>query len=217
MLLKLLMAASLAASPTPTAKALPTEFAPPPTLNLSAIRSIECDDGWGTGFLIGKNTLATALHVGGMTNCHDRETSTPLKMYYNDEKHDFALMTGDYPDMPYFRVDCKGFKTGANYYSFGQTPYAGRGVFMFRGALMVAQSDYTGKDFKVQMEDGVKNMPGMRHIVGNMVPGMSGGPITDVLTGSVEGINNVGNTNMLGWPGLDGYSFELKNTVLCKR
>lgn len=214
--LMLLSAALAASSPV----AAPIGHAPwEPTVNLSAVRKLACAndltnplDGWtGTGFLVRENVLATALHVAAGSNCIDVETKAPLITYHRDGANDFALMTGELPKMPYVRIRCAPYKTGERYNLFGHSGYF-QPKSILRYSTVVAGSDYTDEKFLVGKE--MTPWPGMRHLKGYSVPGTSGGPITD-LDGYATGIVNAG-SHFFGVPLPHQFSYELRNTILCK-
>ena len=205
MIASLLAAAVVVAAPNQI-------ISPMPTVSLSAIRSIKCQEGVGSGFIIGKDIVATALHVASLTNCHDAETGKGLVIYKKDVVHDFALMTGKLPDVIPIKYSCLGYITGNRYSSYGITPWHYTSP-VFGQYSLVAQDDYSSDGFVV---DGNKKMPGMRHLKGYIVPGNSGGPVIDS-EGYAQGINNVSVRGMLGMSVInDGYSYEIKNTFLCK-
>jgi hypothetical protein len=176
-----------------------------PTVNLSAVRPITCDEGSGTGFVIDYNKLVTALHVADDTNCVDAETGVTLTTYHKDEKHDLAIMEGKYPvGGPYIKYSCEPYRTGRRYVSLGYR-------HMFRMDTLTASPGYTGPGYLV----GGKPYPGMRLLLGGIVFGMSGGPIVDPETGYAHGLNNVASWNNEGKI-VKAYSYEFKDTALCK-
>lgn len=190
-------------------------FMPEPTVSLNAIRMISCDEGSGTGFIIGDNILATALHVASLSHCTDAATKVKLITYVKDDASDFALMTGNLPDVLPIRYSCVGYKDGMAYSSYGLSPW--RSTYpVFGQYQLIASSDYTDDSFIVRGEDSNKAMPGMRHLVGYIIPGNSGGPVIDN-SGYAVGINNVSARGLFGMSIVkDGYSYELKNTPLCR-
>lgn len=207
--------ASLSIATLPPSMVSPS---PEPDVNLSGIRLITCDEGSGTGFVVGENVLATALHVADLTNCQDAQTKKPLTMYHSEPEDDFALMRGEYPKLLALRWACEGYKTGQGYDSYGISSFA-VGQSIFRQYKAVSTGRYTNNSFIVgKMKGGERPMPGMHELRGWVVPGNSGGPVTRQRDGRVIGINNVGVSSFFGYlQHNDLYSYELKNTVLCKR
>jgi hypothetical protein len=183
---------------------LAQEVSRPPTLNLSAVRPLICDEGTGSGFMIGDNILATANHVAVLHNCRDVVTGTKFTTYKTDAAHDFALMTGEFPKIPYVKYSCDGYKNKRDYSAYGHSAH-GQPYYIFRQEIVRATKHFTPADMIV---DDMP-MPGMRVLYGFPVPGMSGGPVTDQY-GTAFGIVNAG----------DGkgnfFSYELKDTILCK-
>jgi hypothetical protein len=180
----------------------------PPDVDLSAIRSIRCDDGsYGTGFVINNGVIATARHVTVDENdkpltCWDRQSGSPLVTYHRDKAHDFALMSG-YTGVYYpLKYDCKPYEKGL-VQMYGHRPES------FRQHNLTSTGSYTNKNFSV---GGIGTMPGMRKLEGVALPGLSGGP--GIQNGYVRGIVNVGERDRYGITRLV-YSYELKDTVLC--
>lgn len=215
-LMALALAALILSSPAsaPISKPLP-DFGKDPTVNLSAIRQLNCTklDGrkyMGTGFMIAKNTLATALHVG-IGLCRDNATNEPLTLYHQEPQRDFALMRLSLDVGPYIKYSCRRFETGKYYNSYGYSSYMQSRV-IFRQSRLQALKGY--KDFTIQ---GKYYKP-MRHLYGPMVFGHSGGPIISA-TGYAHGMNNVGDTVQTFF-GLfntgDAFSTELADTILCR-
>lgn len=186
------------------------QYAPAPTVNLSAVRLIVCKEGSGSGFLIGDNIVATAAHVASGTNCVDAATNEPLKTYNTDPVADFALMTGDLPDMRYIKVSCGGYKPGK---------VSAYGISSFH----IAYEEFRQVDLDVGDLQNVEDDEGhtalnMRKVFGGyIVPGMSGGP--HIQEGYAVGITNLGEyQEVLGlmFPEPMGYGRELKDTILCR-
>jgi len=206
-----LMAALLATVPIlPPVEGSPS---PRPNVTLSGIRLINCDRSSGSGFVIDENVLATAAHVADDTNCKDGVTGAPLTRYYEDKENDFALMVGTYPKILALKYSCQGYNTGEHYDSYGISSHY-VGIPIFRQYRLIAADDYTNSLFVVQGTP----MPNMRHLRGYIIPGLSGGPVAKSLTGEIVGINNVNLRSFFGLVMInETYSYELKNTILCKR
>lgn len=181
-----------------------------PTVSLSAIRRITCDEGSGSGFLIADNVVATAFHVANLSNCKDQVTGEALNTYHTEEDDDFALMTGNLPDMPYLKPSCQGYQARGVYHAYGVTGYW-TGVPVFGAVTVIGTGGYMEVDFNND-DGGLKRAAILK---GYTVSGQSGGPIIDVLTGAVPGMVNAGSVDMFG--GLLGraLSLEFKDTVIC--
>lgn len=210
MISNLLFAALLSASPLSSSSVFD------PTMNLSAIREIECSDHYGSGWQIGDNIIVTALHVANGTGCKDYATGKPLTTYKIDVAHDLALMTGDLPkDKPYIKYSCAPYETDETYMAIGISGY-GWGYshpnrFM-RMYSLTAQKNYTDEHFF--LAGAVTPSPGLRIMSGRAAPGISGSPIVDS-NGFAHGILNAGG-NIFGIPVSPSYSYELKDSILCK-
>lgn len=172
-------------------------------INDTAVRLVLCKEGLGTAWVIKKDILATAEHVANMTDCKDAETNRPLRNYHMDVKNDFALMTMDTGTVRPIKYSCARFRTLNTYMSYG---YGGG---QYEHNPLLATGIRTDEDFMVGGRDGVTPMPGMRHLYGRIIGGASGGPIVD-RHGVAHGINNVSDGKN------DGYSYELRDTILCK-
>lgn len=170
---------------------------------MQSIRKIECAGGsQGSGFIVSKDTVATAAHVADEVDCVDSETKRPMTTTHMDPDHDFALMRMDTTGMSEMLYSCQRFMTGKTYISLGYP--AGR----WGAVTLRATRNYTPADFLVWGHRGATYMGRMRHHFGWIVPGASGGPIVS-LQGRAHGVNNV-----VGWHG--SYSYELADTILCE-
>lgn len=203
-----ILAASLLLSGPAERQILP-DLGKDPTVNLSAIRWIDCGKYMGTGFMVAKDTLATALHIAD-GKCVDLATKSPATVYHRDEARDFALMRLKIDVGPYIKYSCNRFKTGNTYSSYGWSSYL-QDRTIFRQSKMKALFDY--QKFSIKG----KSYNYMRHLYGPMVYGHSGGPIIDD-DGYARGMNNVGDTILFGlFVTGHSYSTELADTILCKR
>lgn len=210
--MSLLLAVTLLVTPTPayTPRPIGSFFFGPvyhdPTVNLSAIRQIKCDEGAGTGFVVGNDILVTALHVANATNCKDAGTGKPLKTYHTEKDKDFALMAGDYPDYgPYIKVSCRGYTKGQKYYGFGYRN-------MFRMDVLTATGRYTPPGTIISGTD----MSGMQILKGGIIQGQSGGPMIERETGEAVGFINANRWDDSTGKIYESYSYEFKHTKLCK-
>lgn len=179
--------------------------APAYSTNLEAVRSIQCDEGRGSGFLIGDNILVTAAHVADGTNCKDGETGNPLITYFKQGTRDFALMTGILPDVPYLKYDCKPYNTELNYIGYGFSSYQlpSYGFHQEPVKFVGTYTEALGREHMAVLHSWNR-------------PGHSGGPIMQAGTNVVTGMVNAGKIhlitgNILGTT----YSVELKSTILC--
>lgn len=194
---------------TPTERVSPARAVP--TVSISAVRSIDCPEWIGSGFLIGDHIMATALHVVANTpQCIDADTGARLYVYKTDPEHDLALVTSSKlpTNIPYIKVSCQRFKTNEPYLSFGRTFYGmdSDDNVLNRMNVITATKDYTPKGYT--LDDGAP-AEHMREFVGAIAPGMSGGPVTD-LQGYAHAVNNAGSDE-------DTILYEFADGMLCKK
>jgi hypothetical protein len=190
-----------------------------PTVNLSAVREIQCGEDWyGSGILIAKNTIATALHVASGERCVDIASGSPVKMYVSDATHDFALMTGNIPFVgPYLKYSCEQYHANETYLAYG---YSGVGYGwdhpnrLFRQYTLQATDTITDENF--YLGKNKTPSPGMRQLTGRSAPGTSGGAIVD-LNGYAHGLVNAGVTIFGALPAGPTWSYPLADTVLCTK
>lgn len=184
----------------------------PPTLNLNYVIKIQCTDttkdksGVGTAFYIGNGQFITAAHVANFnTVCIDPYSGLDMPVTKVDEKHDISLIQMPTVLTPWaekgMQIDCGGFDKDEFYYSIGWA--AGQALLVNK---LTPVKGYTDEEFTA---DNTKR-PGMKIFDGLLIQGMSGGPVTNT-DGKVVGINNV-----TGYFYTSAYSYELKNTFLCK-
>lgn len=186
-LLPILASLLLTGSTPVTADTMPDT---PSKAETRAIMLIDCEEGFGTGFVVADRVIATALHVASMHDCRIGPGGRLLRTYVTDPDHDFALMTADTTGMAHMRYSCIRYRNKEHYYSFG----FGDGKPMLQ--RMIASNGH---------------VDGMRELLGTIISGQSGGPIVDI-EGKAHGINNASN---YGW----GFSLstELADTPLCRR
>lgn len=202
-----------------------------PTVNLSAVRQIDCHgvegDWMGSGYVVSKNVIFSALHVGANGVCKDHESGAKLTVYSKDVKHDFAIFTGNIPlKGPYIKYSCEPFHKDETYIAYGwsaigyddsaKTIKDWLDAAFLRMYTLKGTGLFTDDSFKITNEDGVKiPYPGLSRLNGRTAPGTSGGPIVD-LNGYVHGGVNVGYRTFLGIPANGTYSFALHDTILCQ-
>jgi hypothetical protein len=184
----------------------------PPTINLNAIHLIICttpdgDSYSGTGWLIAKDTVATANHIATAGICKDINADTILTTYKTDARHDFALMTGKEPsDEPYIKYTCARPQPRHIYTAYGITSYGYEwGHELFRDNVLTATDNILKRDDAV---DDFDNSKGMREYLGVTAPGMSGGPVISPETGYAYALVNAGDDKST-------LLFDLADTILC--
>lgn len=150
----------------------------------AAITTVSCGQAVGTAFHIGGGRYITAAHVVNNGECTIAGLPAP-KVAVIPEL-DFAEVGGPV-DRPKFDISCDGFGAGKEYLAIG---YA---LGKLRVTLPLLNSAF-GKDGNNSMFVG-----------GDMIPGMSGGPMIDRAY-RVSGIN------LQRWP---SGARSLSETYLC--
>lgn len=187
MIVKVAGAALLALAPVSAAE----QQAPLVFLQYPMVHKVDCLEGSGTAFRVGKNHWLSVAHVTGMRMCTiDGE---PITVTEQDGVNDFSRL--DTPSEGNgFRINCGGFIPGHWFWAVGHA----RG-YPFHTAMAV-YATYA------------KTFDGRRVLIGpyNFIPGMSGGPVMDE-TGAVVGTVNA---YLPGTP--ISISRELRDTSVCK-
>ena len=202
--MKMFLLLALLASPTGLMDVLAPAHRDP-TVDISAVRYLDCGNWVGSGFMIADGVLVTAYHVAKGDQCTDTETGGKLMVYKTDPKHDLALLTGPTlpTDIPYIKVSCSRFVTGQPYLSYGTTFYD-QPRPISRMNVIVATDSYSRDQDTI---DGVPS-PGLRVFDKAIAPGMSGGPVVD-LQGMAHGLNNAGSD-------VNTMIYEFADGILCK-
>lgn len=209
---KFLLASLLSINPAPVAVDYNIYDHPPKAnLHMSAIRLIKCgvsfDASLGTAVYIDpRGILITAAHVVDNGACVDVATGQSYKTYYVDKNKDYAFLSGDTKhDRRFIPQNCGGMVKGHRYLAIGY----GNGY-----DLRVDIVTYTGNhSSNFEFDKGVVThyADPLAELNGVLVPGMSGGAMFDLDTGTLVGINNI----TTAWT--QAFSREIKDTVLCSR
>jgi hypothetical protein len=150
---------------------------------------VDCLFGRGSAFYVGPTTLLSVAHVTTMLGCTiNGKPFTVLR-----SKGDFSIISVATPSTNWLRIDCGGFVAGKLYEAIG---YA-RGL----DTQTTVELEATGK-----IDGQLSRLGG----VFTVIPGQSGGPIRDELTGRVTGTVNTYDAE----DGLSG-SVALKDTPVC--
>jgi hypothetical protein len=187
MLLRVL-AATLALVSAP---AVPQTAVPAPEIPKVVCLTSPTTLSLGTAFRVGPRTLLSVKHVTAEPNCSiDGE---PIKVTYTSPDADFSILSDDRSG-PFLKVDCSGFVAGRKYLATGHA----RGLDELTTIELTATGE---KDGQFSILWGVFTL----------IPGQSGGVITDKETGAAVGMINVYKYE----EGLSG-SVALRDTPLCR-
>lgn len=157
------------------------------TIDTSPVVQLVCEDRSGTAVKIDDDTYITAAHVAVGENC--KVGGTAIVLTEIDTTRDFAVFTG-----PASRISakytCRGFSSDEEYLAVGHA----------FGWKELTYQPVRASGF------GVRGEP-TQMFTGEVIPGMSGGPVYGK-NGRVVGIVN------MRWP---ARSLPLSETSVCKR
>jgi S1-C subfamily serine protease len=174
-------------------------------INLTAVRHIVCPAvGSGTGEIIDTDTILTANHVTkNAGTCMDDATGVAGEVIYSNADLDISVMrfpAGTLPSSK-MKIDCSGFRKGRTYYAIGWQ----------RGTDLIVNRVIGTEEFGMLIDRKTNTLFNRVALVrGNIIPGMSGGPIVDE-HGVLVGTNQATNKGGIGW------SRELRDTYLCTK
>lgn len=182
-------------------------MAPTPVSNVHTIYCTEQNgDLWqGTGWFIRDGVMVTAMHVANHPTCKDGTTGEPVKAYKTDKHHDLALMTGSH-GQSVVNYSCDRPVPGRSYTSYGYSSAFPGGNFF--DPLPLA-SDLKATSKRPVLVPNLWNINPYREYKGSILPGMSGGPVTNS-NGVALALNNAGTdtTTLL---------YDLADTALCTK
>lgn len=147
-----------------------------------AIVKVVCKEGTGSATRVGKNTYISVDHVTSNTNC--TVNGTPIIITYTDPRQDFSTFLGP-SGLATIPVSCKGYKHKEAYIARGYA-FGGTDIF-FQPLLAVTKYEKWWA------------------FVGEVFPGMSGGPVIDA-DGKTTGTVNIRNPSG---------SIDLSETIVC--
>lgn len=145
-----------------------------------------CEDRKGTAVAIDHDTYISVVHVTEAKGC--QINGVPIEVLHTDAK-DFSILKGPRTEVK-ARYSCRGFKPDAEYIAVG---YGGGWPTLMYQPLRASGFKVVGQPYQM--------------FTGEVIPGMSGGPVYD-RRGRVVGIVN------MRWP---ARSLPLSETNLCKK
>lgn len=166
-----------------------TETGIDPSVHPEVVR-VDCIGGRGSAFKIGPHLLVSVAHVTNIGGCFIN--GEPIKVLRT--KGDFALLYSDNVADKWLTVDCGGFQRGHSYIATG-----------FARGLPIQTT--------IDIVDTGTSLGGFERLWGvfTVIPGQSGGAITDRDTGKVVGTINVYQAERG-----DSGSIPLKDTSICQ-
>lgn len=133
----------------------------------AAIVRVTCSGGWGTAVKIGPSSYITAAHVVDAGGCS--VDGAPITLTSVDRGDDYATFIG--PSSSHvIPLSCGGFKAGR--------------IYLARGYAAGFNANVQVPWLATEISDG-----GQRLMIGDAIPGMSGGPVLD-RAGRLTGIVN---------------------------
>jgi hypothetical protein len=153
------------------------------------VLKVDCDEGSGSAFRIAPNLAISVAHVTSLEGCK----IDGLRFQILQTKGDFTILE-TFDEGPWLKIDCKGFVKDREYEALG---YA------------MGLDTQTEVDLKAtgDMFDGFARLWN----VFTVIPGQSGGPMVDKLTGEA-----VGTVNIFNPESGDSGSVPLSETPVCK-
>lgn len=156
----------------------------PPLFDQNTIVKVSCAEGSGTAFRIADGVYVTAGHVAKLRAC--KINGQPTSLMHLDNVRDIAELRG-VSGGPVLKASCSGFTADEDYLAVG---YAFGGDDQFLEPLIASPLVYGG----------------FRAFVGEVIPGMSGGPVLGY-DGKAHGVVN------MRWA---ARSMGLDSTFVCK-
>jgi hypothetical protein len=182
-----LLALAFASAASPVA---PQAF---PEIEQQIVPMVDCVTSRGSAVRIGPNLLVTARHVVKDNPERCSINGKPFKVIYNSPTNDFSMLWTDEPG-PFREKDCGGFVKGRTYTATGHA----RGLPELTSINLISTGAWNAGF-------------GILWGIFTVIPGQSGGEITDDATGKVVGIINFYDPQK----GLSG-SVQMKDMPICK-
>lgn len=183
-----LTVSAIALALLPVASNTRTDISP---LEHPAIQRVDCMAGKGTAFYVSEHIMVSVDHVTGGAACYIG--NKPFKVL--SISGDFSVVRPAARSPKWLRIDCNGFVPGRKYLAIGHA----------RGLPTLTEVELTATAETIM---GLHILEG----VFTVVPGQSGGPVVDAITGRV-----VGTVNRFNALSGESASVELKSTSVCQR
>lgn len=162
----------------------------PYMLDGSIIAYVSCPKSMGTAVYLGGGKYITAAHVVEETGCAIGKK--PITVAQRDTKADWAIIIADYAPEYHAVLSCARLVEGQQYFSTG----------FAEGEPWPVTTRLIAESFRGEGES---------YLRGNIINGMSGGPISDQ-DGVVHAINDTRSDDGIPHSGV----VELADTPLCK-
>lgn len=160
--------------------------------NFPGVYRVDCLEGKGTAFRVGRHHFLSVAHVTAMSEC--TVEGHPITVTEQNGEKDFSQFDADFAG-PILRVSCEGYHAGEYVWSTG---YAKGLPFQTAIALYTTY---------------IKDSGGKRVFIGPyaVIPGMSGGPVMNA-HGEVVGTVNA----YIPQTGIS-FSRDLRDTSVCQK
>lgn len=161
------------------------------------VKQVTCNTVRGTAWRMSQGRFATVAHVSDHSGCAIE--GRLMEIEYIDPDGDFSIVRTDDPTEGGIEIDCGGYRAGTWYHAVGFARGDPWSVTIPISASLIPNL--------VSLIHGWQLLMGFEYVI----PGMSGGPVLDGMTGHAVGMVNAYNDKLSA-----SWSRSLKDTILCQ-